>query len=227
MAKDDYDVIVYKILLYFYACMKRVISFDQTVFDKAIKRDVLNEEYFVSILHMMQVEGLITNLTIAKPWGNVYLLASDLWDAEITAEGIRYLKENSRAKKARDTLKAFVKLFGELNALDVIGDFLQRRLLKFFRIVAAALQPFDGRVDVLSNVFSDFGVGCTRLVNFVQLDHCALMTGFGGAFKIFDGVLVPFFQQPTFAGLVTALGISDVSRLFETFFCKLKITPVS
>ena len=32
MAKDDYDVIVYRVLVYFYACMKRKIMFEEETF---------------------------------------------------------------------------------------------------------------------------------------------------------------------------------------------------
>ena len=70
MAKDDYDVIVYKMLLYLYGCMKRVISFNQAVFDKSIKREELNEGYFTDILRMMQKEGLVDGVNTVKPWGN-------------------------------------------------------------------------------------------------------------------------------------------------------------
>lgn len=33
MAKDDYDVVVFKLLVYFYACLKRVTVFKQAEFD--------------------------------------------------------------------------------------------------------------------------------------------------------------------------------------------------
>ncbi len=51
MAKDDYDTIVYKILLYLYACLKRKIVFDRTTFFKAIDKDAICDEYLADILY--------------------------------------------------------------------------------------------------------------------------------------------------------------------------------
>lgn len=39
MAKDDYDVIVYKILVYLYAFMKRKITFEEDVFQATVKKE--------------------------------------------------------------------------------------------------------------------------------------------------------------------------------------------
>ena len=38
MAKDDYYVIAYKVLLYYYGCLKRKYMFDEDVFWNAINR---------------------------------------------------------------------------------------------------------------------------------------------------------------------------------------------
>ena len=105
MAKDDYDVIAYRILTYLYACLKRKIIFDDTAFRAAVKKNVESDEYFTSVLKMMQDEGLIRGLLITKAWGGDYILSSDLRDAEITADGIHYLKENSTMKKTGEMLK--------------------------------------------------------------------------------------------------------------------------
>ena len=59
MAKDDYNVIVYKVLLYLYACKQRKIVFDTNVFLATVGADSINMEYFVDVLRMMQEDGLI------------------------------------------------------------------------------------------------------------------------------------------------------------------------
>lgn len=114
---DDYDVIVYRVLTYLYAVLKREIIFDDDTFQAAVRKNVESDEYFVSVLRLMQNEGLIEGLVITKAWGGVYLLGSDLRDAEITAAGIHYLKDNSTMKKVGDTLKAAADLIAELAAL--------------------------------------------------------------------------------------------------------------
>ena len=116
MAKDDYDVILCRILIYFYACKKRKILFDRETFRKTVMKDV-NEDYFTEILDMAQEEGFIKGLTIAKAWQGTYILASDIEEAEITAAGIRYLNENSRAKKVLQLLKDAAESIAQLAGL--------------------------------------------------------------------------------------------------------------
>lgn len=113
MAKDDYDVIVYRVLVYMYACKKRNELFDKAIFEKTVKRGT-NEEYFVDVLHMMHDEGLVTGLTFTKIWGGVYILASDIEDLEITASGIHYIKENSIMCEVGKLLKGNVDVIAAL-----------------------------------------------------------------------------------------------------------------
>lgn len=116
MAKDDYDVIAYKILLYFYACKKRKIIFDERVFKETACKNVESNEYLIDIIAMMQDEGLIKGAVFQNAWGHVKLLISDLQDIEITVDGIHYLKENSRSKKIKD---------GLIEAADIMADLIR------------------------------------------------------------------------------------------------------
>lgn len=99
MAKDDYDVIVYKILIYLYGVLKRKISFQEASFNLIVSRAEISEEYLVDILRMMQNEGLIEGAAIIRVWGNDYVLTNDISEISITAAGIRYLEDNSTMKK--------------------------------------------------------------------------------------------------------------------------------
>lgn len=69
IAKDDYDVVVFKLLVYFYACLKRVTVFKQAEFDLITKKAGVDERYLLDILRMMQDEGLIEGLAFTKAWG--------------------------------------------------------------------------------------------------------------------------------------------------------------
>lgn len=114
MAKDDYHVIVFKILVYLYAVLKREIAFDVITFKKAIKYDEINEQYFNSVLDMMKKEDLINGVTVIKAWGNDLIVASDLKDMHITSNGIHYLEENSTMNKIKQFLLENVELITSL-----------------------------------------------------------------------------------------------------------------
>lgn len=113
MAKDDYDVIAYRVLVYYYACMKRKIVFDKATFEAAVLKNVESDEYFANVLRMMQNEGLIQGVVVIRAWGPTYILASDLCDVEVTADGIHYLRENGTMHKVGALLK---------DAADIISD---------------------------------------------------------------------------------------------------------
>ena len=113
IAKDDYDVVVFKLLVYFYACLKRVTVFKQAEFDLITKKAGVDERYLLDILRMMQDEGL----AFTKAWGEELILLGNVSDAKITAEGIHYLQDNGRMKKVlaflidkADTIIGLVKL---------------------------------------------------------------------------------------------------------------------
>ncbi|MGI6206231.1 MAG: YjcQ family protein [Anaerovoracaceae bacterium] len=114
MAKDDYDVVVFKILTYLYACLKRKTLFDDAAFKQVIDKQNVADEYLTDILHMMDEEGLITGLNFTKPWAGTYILLNDFCDMKITQAGIHYLKENSGMAKVKDTLENSTGLIGEL-----------------------------------------------------------------------------------------------------------------
>ena len=122
MAKDDYDVIVYRILVYLYACAKRKILFEDTTFHEAVKKNVENDMYFYDVLRMIQTEGLIEGLVFTRAWGGDVFLTNDLQDARITAAGIHYLKENRTMAKVGTVMKETVDTNAKL--AEVAGLFV-------------------------------------------------------------------------------------------------------
>ena len=105
MAKDDYDVIVFKILTYLYAVTKGKIAFMQAEYNHAIGRKNINEDYLFRIYKMMSDEGLIEELTFTKPWGSTLIPLFDESDITITAKGIHYLEENDKMRVVGNYLK--------------------------------------------------------------------------------------------------------------------------
>ena len=90
MAKDDYDVVLFKILTYLYGCMKRKYSFDIHAFNAVISKQNVNDEYLSDILVMatdeelkdlflsMHGEAARSLLMIYRKW-ELYLQVSGIW----------------------------------------------------------------------------------------------------------------------------------------------------
>lgn len=113
MAKDDYDIILCKLLIYLYAILKRKAVYNEVEFDKTVRRNV-NEDYFTDVLRLAQEEGLIRGVATTRVWGGSYILLSSPSNLEITPSGIRYLKENSTAQKALKVIIDTADIFASL-----------------------------------------------------------------------------------------------------------------
>ena len=99
MSKDDYHVIVFKILLYFYGCLKRDIAYQDETFDAAIGD--INRDYLHDVLLMMQDSGYISGIHSLKAWGTEAIITSEYADIKITEKGIDYLTQNSTMAKVK------------------------------------------------------------------------------------------------------------------------------
>ena len=117
MAKDDYDVIVYRILVYLYGCLKHKIIYKEETFRASVRKHVDSEEYFAHIVRMMQEEELIEGLAFTKAWGGDVILLSGMNEARITAKGIHYLEENSKMNKVGQMLKESADLIAKLASI--------------------------------------------------------------------------------------------------------------
>ena len=103
MARDDYDVIVYRVLVYLYACLKRKTIFNESSFRSIVIKNI-NEDYFDDVLAMMQREGLVEGLAFVRDMCGINIRASDYCDMRITADGIHYLSDNAKMKKVGEFL---------------------------------------------------------------------------------------------------------------------------
>lgn len=112
MAKDDYESVVFRILTYYYAILKRKAYFELPIFNEKILG--IDDGYASEVLRLMQNDGLIEGAIIAKAWGNVYILATSPADIKITSAGISYLHENSTMKKLTSLFKETVGIIGDL-----------------------------------------------------------------------------------------------------------------
>ena len=104
MSKDDYHVIVYKILAYLYVQLKNGKPID----GKMLKHDgflfQINYEYWTYIIEHMQAQGFIEGILITKAWGNVDLV-ENLEKCRIMPQGIEYVCDNSLMRKVKQFMK--------------------------------------------------------------------------------------------------------------------------
>lgn len=117
MAKDDYFVIVFKILTYYYACFKDKIVFNDKVFKSYID---ISEGYLNKVLYMMYEEGYINNLVFINAWGNYKILDTKLCDCMITQKGIEYLLDNSKMNKIKEFMLENVKQCCFINKISIL-----------------------------------------------------------------------------------------------------------
>lgn len=104
MAKDDYFVIVYKILAYLYARLKKgePVEAEMLMYDGGLFQ--INREYWVYIIDNILEQGYIKGLHNVRA-GNGYYIKEQLSNCSITPKGIDYLCENSLLEKAKQFLK--------------------------------------------------------------------------------------------------------------------------
>ena len=100
MAKDDYYVIVFKILVYLYAVFRGKEAFRQERYDKAIGKKNINEEYLLRIYKMMSDEGYIEKLSFTRAWGSDLIPLFDESELKITQKGIDHIETNDKMKTA-------------------------------------------------------------------------------------------------------------------------------
>ena len=95
MAKDDYFVLVYKILAYLYTVLKegrspdaKMLQYDSTLLG-------VNEPYWAYIMENLQAQGYITGLTVVAAWGGARSI-SNLERCQITPDGISQNTDKGR-----------------------------------------------------------------------------------------------------------------------------------
>ena len=100
MAKDDYGVIAYKVLAYYYACIKDGVNGNVT---KAQELAGCNDLYFTAVIKDLTARGLLAG-EVVYSWGEEVVFA----ELRITIDGTVYIEENSTMTKVRHALgKAF------------------------------------------------------------------------------------------------------------------------
>lgn len=102
MAKNDYYVIVAKILVYLYKKYK-CIDVDEDYIRPMSEAFPIEEKQMFETIEMMATQGFITG-TVIKEWGGNVILV-DYHSLKITPQGIDYLHDNSKIRKVCEGLK--------------------------------------------------------------------------------------------------------------------------
>ena len=109
LAKDDYYVIVYKLLSYLYSCLKKGTYVDIENLRDVIKVDIVDSYWNYIILELYK-EGYIDGITKIKYIGDINENDKKKKNIRIKPKGIEFLESNSFVAKAKE----FIKEAGEI-----------------------------------------------------------------------------------------------------------------
>lgn len=101
MAKNDMEVIMYKILRYLYECMKLGVEPELEQFAWNSKLFDIPQSYWCKIIVTLVRKGYITGFVVVDKTKDAPMLQTDR-PFEITFEGVQFLEENSRMQKAKE-----------------------------------------------------------------------------------------------------------------------------
>lgn len=110
MVKDDYYVIVGKILVYLYARFKDIEKKEPSGYLIPMSKEFpISKDYFNRAVAEMEKHGYI-EVNITRAWGGD-IVSVDIDNMVITQEGIDYLRENSGIRKALELIPMAAKVF--------------------------------------------------------------------------------------------------------------------
>ena len=109
MAKDDYFVLVYKILKYLYKCLKSGASPDFNYLTYETKDFPVHKEYWEYIIEKLVEEKYIEGVYVLRSDTN-FISVKYTSGMRITPLGIEYLEDNKIMKKVAKAVKDIASL---------------------------------------------------------------------------------------------------------------------
>ena len=100
MAKDDMEVVIYKILMYLYECMKRDVMPDLKKYGWHSELIDIPQQYWCKIIRVLVEKGLVKGFSVCPTKDGILIETKP--PIEITYEGREFLRENSGMKKAKE-----------------------------------------------------------------------------------------------------------------------------
>lgn len=102
MAYNDLFVVIYKILSYFYECMKAGVSPRLEDFCCTSKMLRVPEQYWNQVVVEMQDEGFLKGFIATHKKNGLTIIMNE--DAHITIKGVEFLKNNSNMAEVESFL---------------------------------------------------------------------------------------------------------------------------
>lgn len=103
MAKDDMEVVMYKILEYLYACTKHDKKPELTKYGWSSELLDINKAYWCKVIATLARMGMIEGFSIVSTKDGVHIQVEP--PVSITYEGTLFLKENSGMQRAKEFCK--------------------------------------------------------------------------------------------------------------------------
>ena len=110
MAKDDYHVVVFRILKYLYQQLKKGEPVETAELLHDGKLCKVNESYWRYIMINMQEEGLIRGLKKGKGRADYEELEEQLKNLQITPKGIDMLADSRMGERVDQLVKGILKI---------------------------------------------------------------------------------------------------------------------
>lgn len=103
MAKDDYFVIVYRLLKYLYECLKK----SKTPSNEVLGADYfrIENDYWEYIIRNLVNDGYVEGAVLFPVLGKVDKAVKIGMNFRVTPKGIQYLEENSMFQKIKEAVK--------------------------------------------------------------------------------------------------------------------------
>ena len=115
MARDDYYVIVGKVLGYLYLKLKSKSKKGIEYLQPMSKDFPIQQDYFEYVISNLCTEGYIDGVVIVRAWGGGIVMLDITEDVHITPKGIEYLRQNDVIHKILERLPEFAGLVGLFN----------------------------------------------------------------------------------------------------------------
>lgn len=101
MSKDDYFVLVYRLLDYLYTCLKTGAPVDHSLLTHTAFG--IPQSYLEYLFKRVYEQGFVDGVNVVNRLGSGSTL--DISDIEITPKGIEYLLENNMMSKVKKTIQ--------------------------------------------------------------------------------------------------------------------------
>lgn len=105
MAKDDYFVLVYRILDYLYDCIRGRKKLELEYLQPMTEDFPIEADYFSYIMENMCKSGYIEGIVLLPIIGSPQMKIKYTHGLRITPAGIAYLQDNSAMSRAKEFLK--------------------------------------------------------------------------------------------------------------------------